>query len=453
MSKTNMTTGNIGSKLIRYSIPLMLGNFFQLTYNAADSVIVGKFSGENALAAVGSANPIMNLTILGISGICIGASVLMSNFFGAGDYKNLKKEISITGFIGIIISALFVLGGLLFSKSLLVRLHVPEEILDLATAYLRIILLGTPFTFLYNMLSSVFRSIGDSKTPLIFLTISAGLNILMDLVLVAKFGYGVIGAAVSTVIAEAFSGIFCIVYVYRNVPYLRIKKEDFVIDRVLLWQTLESGMASALQQACQPVGKLFIQSTINTQGVAAIAAFNAVSRVDDFAFTPQQSIGTSIMTFVAQNRGAGKKERIKKGLRSGLKLEFIYWIIICSATLLFKEPLMKLFSNEGSGDMITIGVSYLNLMAFFYIFSSFTNGIQGYFRGMGKLRTTLFFTFIQISIRALFVVFLVPRMGIRGVAYASIIGWSAMILGEYPYAYFTQKKYEEAESVAKLKVG
>ena len=252
MSKTNMTTGNIGSKLIRYSIPLMLGNFFQLTYNAADSVIVGKFSGENALAAVGSANPIMNLTILGISGICIGASVLMSNFFGAGDYKNLKKEISITGFIGIIISALFVLGGLLFSKNLLVLLHVPDEILDLATVYLRIILLGTPFTFLYNMLSSVFRSIGDSKTPLIFLTISAGLNILMDLVLVAKFGYGVIGAAVSTVIAEAFSGVFCIVYVYRNVPYLRIKKEDFIIDRVLLWKTLESGMASALQQACQP---------------------------------------------------------------------------------------------------------------------------------------------------------------------------------------------------------
>jgi len=147
MLETNMTTGNIGSKLIRYSIPLMLGYFFQLTYNAADSVIVGKFSGESALAAVGSANPIMNLTILGISGICIGASVLMSNFFGAGDYKNLKKEISITGFIGIIISALFVLVGLLFSKSLLVLLHVPDEILDLATAYLRIILLGTPFTF------------------------------------------------------------------------------------------------------------------------------------------------------------------------------------------------------------------------------------------------------------------------------------------------------------------
>ena len=285
------------------------------------------------------------------------------------------------------------------------------------------------------------------------MTISAGLNILMDLVLVAKFGYGVIGAAVSTVIAEAFSGLFCIVYVYRNVPYLHLKKEDFIIDKVLLWQTLKSGMASALQQACQPVGKLFIQSTINTQGVAAIAAFNAVSRVDDFAFTPQQSIGTSIMTFVAQNRGAGKKDRIKKGLSSGFKLEFIYWVIICSTTLLLKEPLMKLFSNEGSGDMITIGVSYLNLMAFFYIFSSFTNGIQGYFRGMGKLRTTLFFTFIQISIRAIFVVLLVPRIGIKGVVYASIIGWSFMILGEYPYAYFIQKKYEEVEYVAKLEEG
>lgn len=174
----------------------MLGNFFQLIYNSADSVIGGKFSGESALAAVGSANPIMNLIILGISGICIGTSVHMSNIFGAGDYKNLKKEISITGFIGIIISALFILVGLLFSKSLLVLLHVPDEILDLATAYLRIILLGTPSTFLYNMLSSVFRSIGDSKTPLIFLTISVGLSILMDLVLVAKFGYGVIGAAV-----------------------------------------------------------------------------------------------------------------------------------------------------------------------------------------------------------------------------------------------------------------
>lgn len=437
---TDMTEGSISRHLISYSIPLILGNLFQLTYNAVDSIIVGRFIGKEALAAVGTASPVMNIIVLGISGICIGASVLMSNFFGGKEEDMVKKEMATTAVFGVYFSLAVVLLGVFITTPLLKALYVPGEILGIASVYLRIIFLGAPFTFFYNAVSSAMKSVGDSRTPLKFLAFCSVLNGVLDLILIGIFHLGIICSAATTVVSEALSAVLCIWYVYGNVPLLQLKPSEFKIDRELLKQTLKYGSVTALQQSCQPVGKLLIQGAVNPMGVDVIAAFNAVNRIDSYAFTPEQSISNGITTFIAQNAGAKKKERIKKGFGTGLLLEFGYWILICGVTLLLREPVMRLFVTGQNPEIVALGSGYLGIMAFFYIFPGFTNGFQGYFRGRKCMKMTLLGTFIQTGLRVIFVYVLTPVMGLNGVAFACAIGWSVMLLVEVPYYFYVERK-------------
>lgn len=439
MAAVNMTEGSITKHLVDYSIPLILGNMFQLTYNAVDSIIAGRFIGKEALAAEGTASPVMNIVILGISGICMGASVLMSEFYGAGQKEKLKREMSTTVIFGCYFSVIIAILGGIFSKSLLGALGVPDEILVKAASYLSVIFLGAPFTYFYNAVSAALKSVGDSKTPLKFLAFSSILNAVLDLIFIGGLGFGIVCSAVTTVVAEAASAVLCIIYVYRKIPMLQLRRGEFTMDRQLLRQTLRYGSITALQQSCQPIGKLLIQGAVNPLGVDMIAAFNAVNRIDDYAFTPEQSISHGITTFVAQNRGAGRKERIRKGFRRGLMLEACYWVFICIAITLFRRPLMGLFVTAGNEGIVALGSSYLGLMALFYVFPAFTNGIQGFFRGMGNMSVTLLGTFVQTSLRVVFVYLLTPGIGLMGVAYACAIGWSVMLLVEVPYYFWFMK--------------
>lgn len=452
MAQTDMTTGNIRKHLIHYAIPLVLGNLFQLTYNMVDSVIAGRFIGREALAAEGIASPVMNIVILGMSGICMGAGVLMSEFFGAKNYQSLKKEMSTVAVFGLFFSMVIALLGIVITKPLLRAVNVPDNLMEFAAIYLRIIFLGAPFTYFYNALASALKSIGDSKTPLKFLMVSSLLNGLLDIIFIGFLGFGIVCSAVTTVIAEAVSALLSVLYIYRNVPILRLGVKEFVVDRRLLGKTLRYGAVTALQQSCQPIGKLLIQGAVNALGVDVIAAYNAVTRIDDFAFTPEQSISHAVTTFTAQNRGAveadGQKgkglTRLKQGFAVGLRLEFLYWIVICGVTLLFRRPIMQIFvTGEGAEKIVAIGCQYLGNMAFFYLFPAFTNGIQGFFRGMGKLKTTLLCTFIQTSLRVIFTILLTPHFGIYGITFACVAGWSAMLLYEGPYYFIYMKKIEK----------
>ena len=285
-----MTQGSIVRHLLRYAIPLVLGNFFQLAYNAVDTIIVGKFAGEQALAAVSAANPVMTIVVLGVSGLSIGASVLMSRFYGAGDEETLSRELATTVLFGVAASAAVFVLGLLLAPQMLILMNVPTDILPMAQRYLRIIFVGFLFTFQYNILSAALRSVGNAAAPVRFLALASVLNALLDVVFVAGFGLGVTGAGVATVVAQAVSALLCVAYIARRVPMLKVPVRALRIDPALLRLTLESGCITALQQACQPSGKAMIQSVINAQGVSVIAAFNAVSRVDDFACIPEQSI-------------------------------------------------------------------------------------------------------------------------------------------------------------------
>lgn len=439
MAAVNMTEGTILRHLIRYSIPLILGNLFQLTYNAVDSMIAGRFIGKEALAAEGMANPVMNLVILGISGICMGAGVLMSEFFGAKHYEKLKREMSTAVLFGFYFSLAVAVLGIWVTPVLLKALHVPEELLEITTVYLRIIFAGAPFTYFYNALAAALKSVGDSKTPLKFLVFSSALNGFLDLIFIGFWGFGIVCSAMTTVIAEAVSAGLSIWYVYRNIPLLRLERREFVIDKALLKTTLQYGTVTALQQSCQPVGKVLIQGAVNTLGVDAIAAYHAVTRVDDFACLPEQSISHGITTFVAQNRGAGNYERLREGFRKGLLLEFLYWIGICGLVLFLRRPIVGLFvTGESAAAMVAVGAQYLGAMAFFYIFPAFTNGFQGFYRGMGMLKMTLLGTLIQTSLRVIFTWLLTPIMGIYGVAFACAAGWSVMLMVEIPYYFFVK---------------
>lgn len=439
-----MTEGSIPSHLVKYSLPLILGNLFQLTYNAVDAMIAGRFIGKAALAAEGMAGPVMNLIILGISGICMGAGVLMSEFYGARQHDKLKREMSTALLFGLYFSLAVIAVGFLAAPALLRLLRVPPELFGMTLVYLRIIILGVPFTYFYNALASALKSVGDSQTPLKFLMFSSVLNGVLDLIFIGALGFGIVCSAVTTLAAEAVSAGLSLWYAFSHVPLLRLRRGDVAIDRGLLKTTLQYGSVTALQQSCQPLGKLMIQGAVNGLGVDVIAAFNAVNRVDDFACMPEQSISHGITTFVAQNRGAGRTDRIRKGFRWGLLLEFCYWLLIFAVVALSREFLVGLFvTGEDGASVIAQGSRYLGVMAVFYIFPAFTNGFQGWYRGMGKMKTTLLGTFIQTSLRVAASWLLSERLGILGVALACAVGWSAMLIVEIPYYFYSWNAYQK----------
>lgn len=440
----DMTKGNIFTHIILYAIPMILGNFLQLTYNMADSVIIGKLLGENSLAACSASNQLMTLMILGASGLGMGASIIMARLYGAKEYDKLKREFATTFIFGLFFSLAVFLTGFILADHILLWMNTPSEVAKEAAVYLRIMFVGFLFTFQYNIMSHSLRGIGNTAMPVVFLGISCGLNVLMDLLFIGVLHMGVEGAGLATVIAEAISVVSCMVYIHAKVDLLKISRNDMHIDTTLLKKTLSLGSVTALQQAAQPVGKLFIQSTINAQGVITIDAFNAVCRVDDFACVPAQSIGSGIMTCTAQNRGAGSRERVKETVRKGLLVSLCYFPIIFTLVMLLKHPLMVLLSPEGSTQIISMGVSYLSVKAYIFLLACIVNSVQGFARGVGKMHISLISTILQITVRAIIVWIFVPKMGIVAEAYGCAIGWTCQAIYEFGYFFIMRKRIERS---------
>ncbi len=438
---TDMTIGAPRGHLWNYALPVLLANWMQLSYNAVDSIIAGRFIGREALAAEGIAGPVMNLVILAITGLCIGAGVLMSEAYGAKNFPRLGKILGNTLALGGILCTAVAVFGLLFAPQILGLLEVPAEIFDITTVYLRITFLGAPFTFCYNALATALKSVGDAKTPLRFLAFSAILNAVLDFVFLGFLGFGILCSAMTTVFAEAVSAGLSLWYLVKKNPQLVPKGSQWHLDRGMLGALLSYGIPTALQQAIQPVGKVLIQSQVNALGVNAIAAFHAVTRVDDFACIPEQGISSAISTYIAQNRGAGKQERIRTGFRTGIRMEAAYWVVIALITALWRRPIVSMFvTGEGASEVVDLGSQYLGYMVLFYLFPAMTNGVQGFFRGMGKMKTTMLATFVQVTVRTVCTFLLVPRLGIVGIAFACAAGWSLMLLFEVPYYLITCKR-------------
>lgn len=428
----NLTTGKIMPILVNFTVPLVLGNLFQLTYNAVDSIIVGHFVGKEALAAVGICNPVSTLMILFLNGLCMGASILMGIQYGAKDYETLHRQISTTLLSGAVFSFFLTLVCVIFAVPILLLLQVDPSIMDMTVQYLRIIFLGLMFTFLYNFFSSTLRALGDSASPLYFLIISAILNIFGDLFFVIVLKAGSNGCAISTVLSEALCCLFCIIYIQKKVPILRLGKKWLVFDARLLKKTIAYGWASAMQQATVQMGKIAIQALVNAMGVSVAAAFAVVNRIDDFAITPEQNIAHAMTALMAQNKGAGKNDRMREGFRCGMILELVYGAAVMLICLGFARPLMSLFVKDE--EVIGHGVVYLHLIAVMYILPAITNSLQGFFRGIGDLKVTLMSSFTNMTVRVIAAapMVLLWNFGIEALPYSYLAGWIAMLLVETP---------------------
>lgn len=433
----DMTKGNTSKILISFAVPMVLGSIFQQLYNTTDAIIVGRYIGKNALAAVGVANPIMSIAIFFIFGICMGASVLMSGLFGAGKYSELKKEVSTSLIAGTIFTIVISVVCVFLSKWALIAIGTPKDILYDADIYLKIIFAGLIFTFLYNFYSMTLRAIGDSRTPLIILIISCVANVILCIVFIAFFKLGVAGSAIATVIAQGISCILCIIYAYLKVPLISLGTDELILDKPLLKRTIQYSWLSALQQTFLYIGRLLVQGVVNPFGTNAIAAYNSVTRVDAFVLSPGDGFAASVSTYSAQNKGAGRYDRIVEGYKKGNTIITLYSAAVALIVFFGAEWIMKLFVSGSEKEVILIGVEYLKIMSVFYVLSGFCNIFQGLFRGVGKLRITLIATTMQIAIRVLLSYILAPHTGIKSVCYAIAVGWVFMLL----YQGLSYKRY------------
>ena len=431
-AQNDMTVGNPMKIILSFTFPIFLGNVFQQFYNMADAVIVGKFVGNKALAAVGSTGTIMFLIYGFVVGMTTGFTVLTAQKFGAGDMEGMRKTVVGAGVLSFVIGAILTILFMGFMKPLLILMNTPSDIFADAYAYIMIVSGGILAQMLYNLLSSILRALGNSKLPLYFLIISAILNIFGDLFFVIVLKAGSNGCAISTVLSEALCCLFCIIYIQKKVPILRLGKKWLVFDARLLKKTIAYGWASAMQQATVQMGKIAIQALVNTMGVSVAAAFAVVNRIDDFAITPEQNIAHAMTALMAQNKGAGKNDRMREGFRCGMILELVYGAAVMLICLGFARPLMSLFVKDE--EVIGHGVVYLHLIAVMYILPAVTNALQGFFRGIGDLKVTLMSSFTNMTVRVIAAapMVLLWNFGIEALPYSYLAGWIAMLLVETP---------------------
>ncbi len=429
----DMTRGPLLPLLIGFTIPLILGNFLQLTYNAVDSIILGRFVSAGALAAAGTCNPLMTLIIMAMQGMTMGAGILIGNLYGAGQTDKLKRQVSTAMISGCVFSLAVSVLVILFARGLLGLLRVDPLIMDLCLLYLRIVACGLIFNFIYNFFAAVMRAMGDSRSPLIFLGISALVNIGGDLFFVIVLNLGTLGCAVSTVFSEGLSCLLCWIFIKRHIPVLDMGRQWLVFDRSLLARTLRYGSVSALQQSAVQLGIVSVQGMVNSMGYMATAAFAAANRIDSFVLIPERNISNAMTNVMAQNMGAGEKKRVRDTFRIGLGLDIVYALATGLLLFVFCRPSMQLFTEEE--EVIGLGVIYLRLIALMYILPALTNCVQGYFRGVGDLRITLVSTLLNMGARVAVCFFLTARtsLGIASVPWACMAGWVAMTVYEAPF--------------------
>ena len=422
----NLTVGNITGQLLKFAFPLMVGNVLQQFYNVADTLIVGRFLGTNALAAVGSSYTLMIFLTSILIGLSMGSSAYFAIQFGKKDYDSLNRGIFLS-FVLIGVFTLILNVFVFVSLPWMIHvLQVPVEIHEMIKEYLLCIFLGLFAIFLYNFFANLLRGVGNSLTPLIFLGISAVLNIFLDILFVVFFSWGVRGAAAATVIAQYVSGIGIGIYYYFGFPMLRVKKCHMYWEGGILKEIFSLSFLTCLQQSVMNFGILMVQGLVNSFGTVIMAAFAAAVKIDTFAYMPVQDFGNAFSTFVAQNYGAGKKERIREGMRRALVFVFVFCGMISILVCLFARPLMGIFVDEKNQDVIMAGVGYLRIEAAFYFGIGLLFLLYGYYRAVKKPGMSVVLTLCSLGTRVALAYILsrIPAIGVTGIWAAIPIGWA-----------------------------
>ena len=420
----NMTQGNPTRLLLAFSIPMLIGNLFQQVYSLTDSIIVGQILGSDALAAVGATGPVTFMFFSICNGISSGAGIVTAQFFGAGLVARTKRAIANAAYIMLAASLAMGLAAFFAAPRLLGLMDVPTELMPDAITYMQLSCMGVPLVAVYNYASSMLRSLGDSKTPLYFLIFSSFLNIALDLLFVAVFRMGVMGAAVATIIAQVISGVGCLLYALKYNPYFRLEKEDMRPDGEIIRQSIRLGLPLALQWSLISVSSTALQTYVNSFGAEAMAAFTAINRIEHLVHMPYGSISGGLATYAGQNYGAHNMKRVKEGFRHGMLISSVFTGIMMVMYQLFSDPMIRLFVKEEA--VISIGSGALKITSWFYFFLAVIYMSRGILNGVGDAMFALINGVVEVICRILIPIALVawvPQLGMDGIWWTTFLTW------------------------------
>ena len=420
----DLTVGKPESVLWKFCLPLFASIIFQQLYNIADSLVAGKFIGENALAAVGNSYEITLIFIAFAFGCNIGCSVIVSQFFGAKDYRNMKTSVYTAMISTTVLCAVLLLFGVLFCGNLLKLIKTPSAILNDSKLYLDIYIYGLPFMFFYNMATGIFSALGDSKTPFIFLAVSSVTNIFVDIIFVKVFNMGIAGVAWATFICQGISAVLAVIVVFLRLSKIKVLQRCPVFSFIILVKLLKIAIPSILQQSFISIGNIIIQSVINEFGAGTIAGYSAAVKLNNLVITSFTTLANGISNFTAQNLGAGKNERIRDGFKAGLKM---VWIISIPLVLLYffaGKQLLYLFLDNPTNTAIHTGIMFLCILSPFYFVVSTKLVADGILRGAGLMSRFMITTFTDLILRVVLAIILSKQFGSTGIWCAWPIGWS-----------------------------
>ncbi len=428
----DLTTGKEGKLILKFAAPMLLGNIFQQLFSVVDSIVVGKFIGKQALAAVGASFPVIFILVSLIVGLVMGTTVVISQYFGAKDLVRVKRAIDTMYIYTTIAGILSTVIGLLISEPLLRSLSLPEEVMPQALLYLRIYLSGNVIFFGFNGTSAVLRGLGDSKTPLYFLIIATLANIIFVILFVAVFKWGVAGAASATLLANGIAFILAIFWLNRTHKLIRIAIGGLHFDRETFRQSIKIGLPTGIQQTLVALGALALLGIVNKFGTDVIAGFSVASRLDALATIPSMSFSQALSTFVGQNIGANKPERIRNGLNSTIRMSGIVTIITTLIIIFTGHLLMRLFTNDQ--EVVRLGSQYLTIVSSFYILFTMMFIYTGLMRGAGDTMIPMFISLLSLwLIRIPMAWFLSEKIGAAGIWWAIPAGWMIGLLLSFGY--------------------
>lgn len=423
-SKTlNMTTGSPTKLLIIFAIPMLIGNVFQQMYNLVDSVIVGKFVGANALAAIGATNYVSFLFFSLCNGIGSGGGIITAQQFGTGQEENTKKSIINAGYILILGSVIMGVVAFAASETVLRLMATPDEIMKEAVIYMQMQCIGLPFIAVYNHSSAMLRALGDSKTPLIFLIVASVLNVGLDLWFVCGFGLGVFGAALATAIAQFVAGIGCLIYAIRVNPYFHFEKRHFKPEKYLIWGAVRMGVPLSLQFSLVAISCMGLQRVVNSFGAVVIAAFTAVSRVEQLLHQPYGTLSTALSTYSGQNLGAGEMGRIRLGFKKSMLIMTIFSFLMLPVMQFGGEAIISLFVDDG--EVIYYGAMAMKITSWFYFFLGTINVIRGVLNGIGDAAFALINGVVEVVVRITLPIIMtgMAMFGVSGIWWAAGLTW------------------------------
>ena len=423
--KKDLTKGNVTKNMLLFAGPMILGNLLQQLYNIADSLIVGRFLGPDALAAVGSAYTLMTFLTSILIGMCMGSGALFSYYFGKKEEQSMKNCMQLSFLLIGATTLLLNLAVMLLCTPILKLLQTPPELMEMMHSYVWIIFMGLIFVFLYNYYAYLLRALGNSLVPLYFLGTTAVLNVLLDLLFVVTFNWGIEGAAAATVIAQALSGLGLMAYAWLKEPALRFQR-SFKPARGAAGEILRFAFSSSIQQSVMNFGILMVQSLVNSFGPAVMAAFAATVKIDTFAYMPAQEFGNAYSIFISQNFGAGQRERVKQGTGKAMTVSAAFCGGISVLVFAFARFLMLIFVDAGETEIIEIGMQYLRIEGAFYIGIGVLFLLYGYFRGVNRPGVSLVLTVISLGTRVAlaYILAAVPAIGVLGIWWAIPIGWA-----------------------------